>query len=145
MALYDALFEFSDAQDITGDAQSTNVIDMQTGGLEMGAGEPVYLNVKCGPDDFAGGTSLNVALYSHSAATSIESGTLVIETGTILQAALTAGAWILRVALPVNFDPERYVGLYYDDTDAFSTGAVNAWLDHGPQSSYDTQVANSNI
>jgi len=141
MALYDALFEFSDEQAITADAQSTNVIDMQTGGLEMGAGEPIYLNVKVGPDDFAGGTSLDVKLYSHSAASSIESGTLILQTGTILQAALTAGAWIIRVALPVNFDPARYVGLYYNDTDGFTSGAVNAWLDHGPQSSYDTQVS----
>jgi hypothetical protein len=145
MAIFDALFEFSDAQDITGDAQSTNVIDMVNADLEMGTGQPLYLNVRVGPDDFAGGTSLVVNLYAHTAATSIESGTLIFATGTILQAALTAGAWITRVALPVDFDTARYVGLYYNDTGAFSTGAINAWLDHGPQSSYDTQVAASNI
>ena len=145
MAIFDAMFEFSDAQAITASAQSTNVIDMQAADLEMGAGNPVYLNVRVGPDDFAGGTSLAVTLYAHTAATSIESGTAVIATGTILQAALTAGAWILRVALPVDFDTARYVGLYYTDTGNFSAGAINAWLDHGPQSSYDTQVSPSNI
>jgi hypothetical protein len=144
MALFDALFEFSDAQAITGDAQSTNVLDMQAADLEMGAGEPIYLNVRVGTA-FAGGTSLIVSLYAHTAATNINSGTQILATGTILQAALTAGAWIIRVALPVDFDTARYIGLYYDDTGAFTGGTIDAWLGHGPQSSYDTQVAVSNI
>lgn len=143
MALYDALFEFSDAQAITGDAQSTNVIDFTQSDLNMGAGQPIYLNVVVGPDDFAGGTSLKISLYSHSAATSINSGTEVIATGTILQAALTAGTVLLSVALPVNVDRERYLGLYYDDTGAFTTGAIDAWLGYDPVTSdYNTQVSN---
>jgi hypothetical protein len=144
MAILDVLFEFSDDQPITGDAQSTDVLDMQAADLEMGAGNPVWLNVKVGTA-FAGGTSLIVSLYAHSAATSINSGTQVLATGTILQAALTADTWIIRVPLPVDFDSERYVGLYYNDTGAFTAGTINAWLDHGPQSSYDTQVSASNI
>lgn len=144
MALFDALFEFSDAQAITTDAQSTNVLDMQAADLEMGAGEPIWLNVRVGTA-FAGGTSLAVSLYAHTATTSINSGTQIIATGTIAQASLTANAWIIRVPLPVNFDEERYIGLYYDDTGAFTAGTVDAWLDHGPQSSYDTQVTTSNI
>ena len=144
MAIFDAMFEFSDAQAITADAISTNILDLQSSGLNMGAGEPVYLNVKVGPDDFAGGTSLVVSLYSHST-TTVNSGKQIISSGTILQAALTAGAWIMRVALPVDFDYARYVGLYYDDTGAFSAGAIDAWLDHGPQSDYSAQVATSNI
>jgi hypothetical protein len=145
MAIYDAMFEFSDEQAITADAQSTNVLDLQSADLNMGAGEPVYLNVRVGPTDFAGGTSLKVSLYSHTAATSINSGTEIISSGTILQAALTKGAWIMRVALPADFDRDRYIGLYYDDTGEFTAGSVNAWLDHGPQSDYHAQVATSNI
>jgi hypothetical protein len=145
MAIFDALLEFSDEQAITADAQSTNVIDMQASGLEMGAGEPMYLNVWVGEEAFAGGTSLKVSLYAHSAPTSINSGTEIISSGTVLQAALLAGAPILRVSLPVNFDAGRYVGLYFDDTDNFTGGTINAWIDNGPQSSYDTQVAESNI
>ncbi len=144
MALYDVMFEFSDAQAITTDANSTNVIDMQAADLEMGSGTPIWLNVRVNTT-FAGGTSLIVSLYAHTAASTIESGTQIIASGSFLQAALTAGAWILRVPLPADFDTARYVGLHYDDTGAFTAGAVDAWLDHGSQSSYDTQVSTSNI
>jgi hypothetical protein len=150
MAIFDAMFEFSDNQLITGDAQSTNVLDMQapTGtykALNMGAGTPMWLNVRVSDADFAGGTSLIVKLYAHTAATSIESGTLLYQTADIAQASLTTGAWIIRMPLPENFDILRYVGLYYDDTGAFSSGGIDAWLDNGSQSSYDKQVSVSNI
>ena len=147
MAILDALFEFSDAQAIVADAQSTNVLDWgeDMEGLEMGAGSPMYLNIRVATADFAGGTSLIVSLYSHSAATSIESGTALWTSDSLLQATLVAGYWITRIALPVNVDLARYLGVYYDDTGEFTAGAINAWLDQGPQSSYDTQVAASNI
>jgi hypothetical protein len=150
MAIYDKLFEFSDYQLITGDAQSENVLDMDSltttyVARGMGGGEPIWLNVKVGIVDFAGGTSLIVKLYAHTAATSIESGTLLYQTADIAQASLTAGAWIIRMPLPVNFDTKRYVGLYYDDTGAFSSGGIDAWLDNGSQSDFNTQASVSNI
>lgn len=146
MAIFDVLFEFSDDQAIVADAQSTDVLDWGSGmeGLEMGAGTPIYLNIQVGTA-FSGGTSLECSLYSHSAATSIESGTLLWQSADIAQASLTAGAWITRIALPVDADKARYLGVYYNDTGEFSGGTINAWLDHGPQSSFDTQVATSNI
>jgi len=147
MAILDVLFEFSDDQAITGtDAQSTDVLDWGSGmeDLEMGAGTPIYLNIRIGTV-FAGGTSIAFSLYTHTAATSINSGTEIFTTPAIATASLTAGAWILRIPLPVNCDENRYFGLYYDVTGTMSGGTINAWLDHGPQSSYDTQVATSNI
>jgi len=148
MAILDALFEFSDGQAIVADAQSTNVLDWGEGmeDLEMGAGTPIYLNIRVNGADFAGGTSLKVYLYSHSADTSINSGTAVWQSPTIAQASLTAGMWIAQgVILPNNCDEERYLGVYYDDTGEFTAGSINAWLDHGPQSTHNTQVASSNI
>jgi hypothetical protein len=145
MAIFDAKFEFSDAQAITADADSTNVVDFSNTDLEMGAGEPIWLNVRVGPTDFAGGTSLEVSLYSHTATTSLNSGTLLWQSGVIVQASLTAGTWITRIPLPYNCDENRYLGVYYNDSGAFTAGTINAWLDHGPQSSYDTQVTTSNI
>jgi hypothetical protein len=141
----DAIFQFSDAQAITGDAVSTDVLDWGSGleDLEMGAGTPVWLNIKVGTA-FAGGTSLAVSLYTHTTV-AVNSGTEIFTTPAIAQASLTAGAWIIRIPLPVNCDENRYFGLYYDDTGAFTAGTIDAWLDHGPQSSYDTQVATSNI
>ena len=146
MAIFDALFEFSDAQAIVADAQSTNVLDWGSGmeGLEMGAGSPLYLNIRVATT-FAGGTSLITSLYSHSAATSIESGTVLWQSNSLVQATLVSGYWITRIGIPVNVDLARYLGVYYDDTGEFTGGAIDAWIDQGPQSSYDTQVAASNI
>ena len=152
MAIYDAMFEFSDEQDISqavGSVISTNGIDFINSDLEMGAGEPVYLNVRVGSEDFdsaADDGTLTVALVYDGTALDTSS-TVIIQTIALAEAALTAGTWILRVSLPVDVDKERYVGVLYTvaGSDDFTAGKVNAWLDHGPQSSYDTQVAESNI
>ncbi len=144
MALFDAMFEFSDDQAITGDTASTNILDWTLSNLEMGAGEPLWLNVRVGTV-FSGGTSLVVSLR-HDTVAPIDASSIVIwQTPAIVQADLTAGAWIMRMPLPYNVDEDRILGLFYDDTGAFSGGTINAWLDHGPQSSYDTQVSTSNI
>jgi len=151
MALFDAMFEFSDYQLLTGSAQSTNILDMQAADLEMGAGTPIYLNVRVNAAaDMAGGTTLIVRLHN-SSTTDIDAGTegstnnILWSSGTLAQANLTAGTWITRIALPVNFDSNRYVGLQYTDAGAYTAGGIDAWLDQGPQSSYDTQVSASNI
>lgn len=147
MAIFDVMFEFSDAQSILGaDAQSTDVLDWGSGmeDLEMGAGTPIWLNIKIGTA-FAGGTSIAFSVYTHTAATSINSGTQIYTTPAIATASLTANTWVLRMPLPVNCDENRYLGLYYDVTGTMTAGTIDAWLDHGPQSSFDTQVATSNI
>lgn len=145
MAIFDAMFEFSDNQAITGDAASTNILDWTQADLEMGTGEPVYLNVRVGDTDFAGGTSLVVSLRHDSVAPIDASSIVIYQTPAIVQASLTAGEWIMRMALPANVDEGRILGMFYDDTGTFTAGTIDAWLDHGPQSSYDVQVAESNI
>ncbi len=142
MAIMDAKLELSDAQAITGDAQSTNVIDWNDTDLEMGTGTPLYLNIVVGTT-FAGGTSLQFKLYTHSSGTSIQSGTLLYETPAIVQATLVSGYKVLRMPLPANVDDLQFTGLFYDDTGAFSAGTIDAWIDFGSQSSHDTQVAQS--
>jgi len=151
MALFDALFEFSDAQDISqaaGSVAATNVLDMQAADLEMGAGTPMYLNVRIGTifDSTGGAATLVVALVNEVDATIDGSSVVIYQTRALVESELTAGAWVLRMPLPVNFDEQRYLGLYYTiGGETSTTGTINAWLDHGPQSSYDTQVAASNI
>ena len=145
MAIFDAMFEFSDAQAITADAASDNILDWTQADLEMGAGEPLWLNVRVGPDDFAGGTSLIVSLRHDSVAPIDASSVVIYQTMAVAQENLTAGAWIIRMPLPYNVDEGRILGLWYDDTGTFSAGAIDAWLDHGPQSSHNTQVTTSNI
>lgn len=144
MAIFDALFEFSDDQVVTDTSTiSTNVLDLQIADLEMGAGNPVWLNIRIGTA-FAGGTSLTFGLYSHST-TTVSSGTCLWVTGAILEANMTAGKWIIKMPLPDYVDPERYIGLYYTTSGTHTGGTINAWLDYGPQSNTNTQVTTSNI
>lgn len=139
------MFELSDDQVITdSDAASTNIIDFTLSDLEMGAGQPYWLNIRVG-DAFAGGTSIIFSLRYDTVAPIDASSTIIWQSATILTATLVAGHWVMRMPLPVNVDEERIVGLFYDVDGTMSAGTINAWLDNGPQSSYDTQVTTSNI
>lgn len=152
MALFDVMFELDDALDLSTHTASeveasTNVIDWVNSDLEMGAGEPLYLNIQVETAfGSSGSATLQVDLMRETDTDIDASSTTIYETGLIPVASLTAGAWIMRMSLPVNVDEDRYVGLLYTiGTAAMTAGTVNAWIDHGPQSSYDTQVENSNI
>ena len=147
MAIYDALFVFSDDQLLTGDAVSTNVLDWDTSDLDIHMGTPQYLNVQVADADFAGGTSLAIQICTHSAA-AVGSGTILMLSETFAQAALPAGAPLVSMTLPLGCDRERYFGLYYDDTGEFTAGGIDAWIGSEPIGMLlqpNTQVAPSNI
>jgi len=149
MAIFDAMFEFSDNQAVTTTAVATNSIDFGAAGLEMGAGEPVYLNVRVGDTAFTTGGgddgTLVVALVYDTVSPIDTSSFVIYQTIALDEADLTPGTWIMRMALPVAVDKGQYVGLLYTTANDITGGTIDAWLDHGPQSSYDTQVAVSNI
>ena len=148
MALYDAMFEFSDDQEITDtDAASTNILDLTLSDLEMGGGQPYWLNIRIGTA-FAGGTNIVFSLRYDTVAPIDSSSIVIYQTRALTVASgteLAAGAWVLRMPLPVNVDEEKIIGLFYDHTGTMSGGTINAWLDNGPQSSHDIQVTTSNI
>lgn len=153
MAIFDAMLELSDDQDIGANTASsteasTDVLNFTQADLEMGAGEPLWLNVKMGTEALlsTGAATLTVALCRDTDGTIDSSSTVIYQTPAIAKASLTAGAWILRMPLPYNIDEDAYVGLLYTvGTATTSAGTVDAWIDHGPQSSYDVQVSASNI
>ena len=139
------MFEFSDDQVVTdSDVASTNIVDFTLSDLEMGAGQPYWLNIRVGTA-FAGGTSIVFSLRHDSVAPIDGSSTVIYQTAAITTATLVAGHWVIRMPLPVNVDEERIVGLFYDVTGTMNAGTINAWLDNGPQSSFDTQTTTSNI
>ncbi len=145
MALFDVLHEFSNGQTLTTTSLSDNVLNFGQADLEMGAGEPIWLNVRMVSDFHSAGTTLIVSLYRHTSAT-VSSGTVIWATPAINFASLTAGDWVIRMPLPYNVDEDKFIGLYYTIAGTCSTKSViDAWLDHGPQSSYDTQVSVSNV
>jgi len=153
MAIFDALFELSDDQDIGANSASsteasTHVINFTQSDLEMGAGEPLWLNVRMGTEALlsTGAATLTVALCRDTDGTVDSSSTVIYQTGAIAKATLVAGYPILRMPLPYNVDEDAYVGLLYTiGAHASTAGTVDAFIDHGPQSSYDTQVSASNI
>jgi len=155
MAIFDAMFEFSTAsagQDLSTNTAteaeaSTNVINWTQSDLEMGAGEPLWLNVRVGTAfSSSAAATLTVALKRETDGTIDTDSTTVWSTPALALAALTAGAWIMRMPLPYNIDEDAYTGLLYTvGTHAMSAGTVYAWIDQGPQSSHDTQVSASNI
>lgn len=149
MALFDVLFEFSDAQDIftsTASKSATNTIDMQAADLEMGAGEPVWLNIRTSTT-FAGAGTASFSLVNDVNATIDGSSVIMLSTAlfAIGSAQLTVGGWALRTPLPNDFDSDRFIGVICTCSGAMTAGAIDAWLDHGSISTYGTQVSTSNI
>ena len=153
MAIFDAMLELSDEQDMSQSANtyaSTNVLNFSNSDLEMGAGEPLWLNVRMGTealDSSGGAATLTVAVARDTDGTIDSSSTVIYQTPALAEGTVTAaGAWIMRMPLPYNVDEDSYVGLLYTIAGETSTsGTVDAWIDNGPQSSYDTQVSASNI
>lgn len=152
MALFDSMFElFDDATlvastgtDYVGGTVKT--IDWGASDLELGAGTPVWLNIRVGTTAYSGGTNATFNLYADTAAAGHDANSdVVLSSGKRAISSLTAGAWIFRCPLPVDFDTKRYMSLGIVCDGATTAGTIDAWLDHGPQSSYDTQVASSNI
>lgn len=155
MAIFDALFEFCDNATLVGssttdyNASTANELDWVAADLEMGAGTPIWLNIRVGATAYTpttSGDTVKFALYADGTSSGHDSDSNIVMTSdTIATSALTAGAWILRAPLPVNCDEERYLQIGATFNEATTAGTIDAWLDHGPQSSYDTQVSASNI
>ena len=153
MAIFDAMFQFSGnttaaGQALTATAASEDILDWTDSDLEMGAGEPLWLNVRVGVelDSSADGATLTIALCHDSVAPIDGSSIVIFQTAAIAEASCTAGASLLRMPLPVNVDEGQILGLYYTVAgENFTSGSIYAWIDHGSQSSYDTQVSESNI
>lgn len=131
---------FSDAQDVTADAISENVIDLGVRGTpydgaaaligDKGKGTPVPILVQV-VEDFATLTSLTVTLET-SANADLSSST-VLATETILLADLVAGKQTFMQVLP-NGVTGRYLGLRYNVNGSDATaGAITAGISMGNQ------------
>ena len=152
MAIYDVMFEFLDDGQLIGtdttdyNAATAKELDWVNSDLEMGSGNPVYLNIRVGTTAYSGGTSVDFKLFADDTSEGHDSSSLIVlATGARTVGVLTAGAWVFRGSLPNDVDPERYLQLGATFVGTVAAGSINAWLDHGPQSSYDTQVWPSNI
>lgn len=103
----------SDAQAITGNATSTNIIDFSTD-RDMGKGAPVKLLVQVA-EDFNNLTSLNIKVETDDNS-SFLSATTLVETGEIALASLVQGYIAALHVVPRG--TQRYMRLSYNVTGA---------------------------
>lgn len=156
MALFDALLELSDDQDISMGQTTTaaeNTFNWIDTDLEMGQGEPIWFNARIGTEAVAqvdgttsGACTLLIDLVSEDNTTIDSSSEVLYRSRVFTEDELTEKAWLVRIPLPVDIDNKQYLGVLYTIGGATSAvGKIDTWLDHGPQSSHDTQVTGSNI
>lgn len=119
----DAQNQFSDAQAITADAASTNIVDMGAV-ANQGAGEALIVSINL-TEAFNTLTSLTFQLQCDNDVAFGSARTLTQLT--VALAELTLGA---QFSLPVPLERvERYLRLNYDVTGTNpTTGKVDAWL-----------------
>ncbi len=151
MAIIDALFDFWDDLTVTTTngtttptASAVKTLNFINSDLEMGSGTPMYFNARVGTTEITG-TTIKMQLVAHPTIDAAGTGLVVLDSGAItIGASLAPGTWLARMAIPVDVDAEKFLVVKMVATGTV-TGKINAWLDYGPQSSYDTQVSTSNI
>jgi hypothetical protein len=131
--IFDQTTLLSDAQAVTADAASTNVIDLgpQAIARDIGKGTPTPILVQV-VEDFATLTSLTVSLQVDSVE-NFASPKTVWSSGAIPVASLKQGYRFLIDYIPSGAN-ERYLRLYYDVTGTDATaGKITAGVTMGHQ------------
>lgn len=128
--IFDKQLTFSDAQAVTAQAVSTNVVDLKLAGYDLGSGENLYLVVQVDTtfDDTGDNSTLTVELVTDDADTM---GTpTVVQTLGSFAANAAAGSRIIARIQPSSAY-ERYIAIRYTPVNGdLSAGAVTAFIAH---------------
>ena len=112
---------FSNDQAVTTGTQvSTDVVDTGVAGININTNRELQIFVSV-TTAFAGGTNLTVNLVE-SASSDLSTPTVLATSGAIAEANLTAGAVLLRTAVPRT--SKRYLGLQFVSTGTHSAGTI---------------------
>lgn len=113
---------FSNDQAVTTGTQvSTDKVDTGVAGININTNRELQIFVSV-TTAFAGGTNMTVNLVE-SASSDLSSPTVLATSGAVATASLTAGAVLLRTAVPRT--SKRYLGLQFVSTGtAFTAGTI---------------------
>lgn len=129
MAIMDAQNEFSDAQAVTVTAVSTNVVDLNSY-PQFAGGQDLYLVCRVNTA-FAGGTSIQVKVWTDDTTTTTD-GADIVAGDVILTAAATAGTNLLVVNLKGFDNLQQYIQPQFVVVGTMSAGKVDAFLTETP-------------
>ncbi len=130
---------FSNAQAVTVDAISTNVIDLGVAGTpfggqaplnrDVGKGNPIYVLVQV---VIAFVTTVSIQITLENSAAAGLTSSIILADETVLVADLVAGKQMFMQLLP-NGITLRYLGLRYNVTTTATAGAFTAGISMGNQ------------
>src|SRR3990172_6375049 len=125
--ILDAHNQFSDAQAVTADTISTNVIDLGSAGQNIGVGEDIYLVVSIQTTIAGPGDTLDVILVTDDNA-GIASPTAILTLGTFPAESVAGTRFVVK--LPISDLYERYLAVRFDPNGAgdLSAGNIDAFL-----------------
>jgi len=123
----DSKLILSDGQAITASAASDNEIDFGAAGLDIGQGNPIYLEVWLDTAFDTSANTLTITLKDSPDGTTY-TDRMVVLPAKATSALLTAGK-LQKVALPYNL--ARYIELYYTVSAGLTSGKINAFLTIG--------------
>jgi hypothetical protein len=127
--ILDAQLQFSDAQAITADAASTNIVDMGVAARDIGTGESLYIvvNVDVAFTDSGSDSTLAVILEGDSTATLTPDASLTLFT--IPALAAVGDQFIARLDPSAAVLQYQYLGLQYTPANGnLTTGSVTAHM-----------------
>lgn len=124
----DKQLELSDAQAVTGDAASSNYIDLQSSGSWAENDARLVVKVNTSFDSAGDGGTLTLKVQTDDDS-EFGTATDIYTSAAIAQSALTKGAVLLAVRLSDLGTLKRYLRVYYDNgTEAFTAGKVDAFM-----------------
>jgi hypothetical protein len=118
---------FSSEQAITASAASTDTVDLGATGLDIGQGNPIYLEVWL---DTAFDTSANTLTIDLQDGATVNGSDAVMTVlpATATSSLLTPGL-LVKVSLPEGLN--RHIRLYYTCSAGLTSGKINAFLTIG--------------
>lgn len=147
--IMDEFNEFCDATALNTGAAGTyligDVIDLETAGIDLGAGEDLYVVARVATAATSGGSAtlnLQLATDAQAAIATDGSATVHVQSDAIAVASLTQGADVLVTRLPAG-TYERYLGvLQVTGTAAFTAGNLDVFLtkDINAWKAYDNAI-----